>query len=251
MTDIYNEIFKINFYDIDAFGNPRLSRITERLLVSAENHSEMLNWGHEYLQSEHGVSMVLIKNHIKILNKIHNGEKIELRTWALPRVYPIITRHFVAKNIDKNEPIWEATVECVLMNLEKRAIANGAKLNLTLPDPSVQNLGIQTTPYKFNRGERNVFLESPAFKTLETVASYSALDYNGHLNSARYVEYIENALGADFFSSGKISEFDIQYNEEIKPDEKIIIKLYEKENGFYVIGSTGEKINFEASICTK
>lgn len=246
---IYSETYKNNVYDVDASENAKFSRLTERMLVAGENHSEILNWGHEYLQSECGVTMVLVKNHLKILNKIRLNQRICLKTWALPRVYPIITRQFLATDLDTNEPVWEASVECVLMDVKTRTIANGEKFNLTLPNFSNPLPEILSKPYRFSRSMRLGVTERTPDITYSARAEYSHLDYNGHLNSARYVEYIENALGVEYFTKHTLSQVDISYNEEIKPGEELTIKMYKEADGFYVVGGVNNKANFEAFVC--
>ncbi len=250
MELIHKETYTTNMYDSDAFGNPRISRITERLLVSANVHAEELGWGREFLKSNNA-ALVLVRLHVKVFKNVKIGENIEISTWPLQRVYPVTYRYFVADDKETGERVWEGGVECALMDLCSRTVVNGEKFGLKNPELTGDLPELTSGFARLNRRDRAEILEETPQIECEILPKYSYLDYNMHVNSARYPEFFENALGKTFFENNSITEFDLQYSEEIRPDDVITLKIFEKNGDYICLGTCGDTVKFEAIAKTK
>ena len=58
---------------------------------------------------------------------------------------------------------------------------------------------------------------------LQVQAGYSAVDLMGHVNNARYVEWICDCFPASQFASHKLDWLQINYVNEVKPSERVSI----------------------------
>ena len=93
---------------------------------------------------------------------------------------------------------------------------------------------------------------SPNF-TLFYATHYNDLDYNGHVNNAKYVEWVENLLDIKQYENRDIKTFDIKYHKEIKFGECVsmeIIDPTEIDGNIFVCGKVNtqdaEQVCFEA-----
>jgi len=245
---VYKYNYKSDIYDVDMFGNPSFSRITEHMLISGSRHSELIGWGRKHLVNELNIALVLIKNHIKLINPLELGMDIEVLTWPLPRVYPIITRYFLARDINTGKIIWEGEVQCALMDMTERKVANGTKFGLSQPEGDEVIPEISSACVRFDKKLRSeLLLSKPDFENLVSVR-FSDLDYNGHVNSARYLDFITSTVGQEIMSRYSIKNFDVEYIQEVSPDAMIDVKVYLKDENIYAYGLIDDVVVFEGMI---
>jgi acyl-ACP thioesterase len=60
-------------------------------------------------------------------------------------------------------------------------------------------------------------------KTSERKAVYSDIDFNGHVNNARYIQWIQDAIPSEHIENARQLRFDINYLSEIKNGETVEI----------------------------
>lgn len=235
MQKVFTANYKVNMYDVDAPGRVKMSRVMEHLLVAANDHSDELGWSHEYLEKEHNICMVLLLAHIEIKGKIAINDNITLKTWAEPRVYPLIVRHFVAYNGEN--VVYEAIVHCGLMDITERTMVNGNNYGLTLPEVEGE---VPETTVKIERIPRKYLLSEEHIMIKDFLTGYSDLDYNGHVNSARYIDFLEDTV------NGTFRKIDIQYTNEIKPlsPVKVEVNGNPDEEEKIAVGKCDGKIQF-------
>jgi acyl-CoA thioesterase FadM len=77
------------------------------------------------------------------------------------------------------------------------------------------NEGIDALPSGAASLEKRENLE----KLRECRAAYSDLDYNGHVNNVRYIQWIQDSIQGELLESANRMRLDINYISEIKPGE--------------------------------
>lgn len=209
----------------------------------------MLGWGYDNL-TDNGAALVIVKAHIKLLGEYRLNREIEITTWPSARIYPISTRNYVAVDTETGKTVFEGAVEVVLIDIRTRSIVNAEKYRLTtLTEEELKDdtglPEITSGCARFNRRERADRLAQKPLSEFEIIAKYSDLDYNGHVNSARYVTFIEDALGKDFFEKNSVREMDVQYNEEVMPESVVSVRVYRDGDTIYCYGLSGETVKFE------
>lgn len=75
---------------------------------------------------------------------------------------------------------------------------------------------------------------------------YSDYDINGHVNNARYVQWICDILPMERLLATPICRMELNYTAEVKQGEEVLLELAEKENGFCVRGSSDSEVKFIA-----
>jgi acyl-ACP thioesterase len=58
-------------------------------------------------------------------------------------------------------------------------------------------------------------------KLAERTAHYSDIDFNGHVNNVRYVEWVQDALPKDFIKNVTRLRIDMNYVSEVAPGESV------------------------------
>jgi len=75
---------------------------------------------------------------------------------------------------------------------------------------------------------------------------YSDLDYNGHVNNARYIEWVSDLFDPSVFDDKRMKVIDIKFCSEIRHGSDVILELsqeaMQEKNGqrFYVKGTNNE-----------
>ncbi len=64
-------------------------------------------------------------------------------------------------------------------------------------------------------------------------ARYSYIDMLGHMNNARYVEAITNAVPFDLMTKRELDWIQVNYDKEVRPQERLSIRVAELSEDLY------------------
>jgi hypothetical protein len=70
-------------------------------------------------------------------------------------------------------------------------------------------------------GGRGLDAPAGAEKAAERAAAYSDIDFNGHMNNARYVQWIQDIIEPGALAQAKTMRLDINYLSEVKLGETL------------------------------
>ena len=222
---IYSEDIRINMYDVDAAGNPRISRLTERLLLCASTHLELLDWEWSRLAKELGVCVVLADSRVRLTGDIKLGDR-RIRNMTLPPELSALDDELRDVRGKKETAIAD-------QNFEAPAIS----LLATRPAP-IRKVDTEGRTADFCR---------------EHTVNYGDLDYNGHMNTAKYAECVENLFGAGSLFANPLTGLDVRYEKEIPPDSTLkTVGFYDAERGATdIAGTSGGAARFYATAYRK
>ncbi len=84
----------------------------------------------------------------------------------------------------------------------------------------------------------------------ERILRYSDCDINGHVNNARYADFVSDALHLEELEKGRfVSSLQLGYLKECRPGETLGIYTGEEEGRFFVRGMGGEgESRFDAAL---
>ena len=219
----YSEKVKVDMYDVDPWGDLRISRLTERLLVAASRHLERLDWSWTHLAKDLGVCLVLVESAVQTDKNARLGDELTVTTWTGGKVYPIMFRGFEVRD-SGGEKVASSFMRCVLMDMNTRTITNALKYNLTplsQPDDMPDFAGLSARLRGFRRTSAGD--AGTSFFTARE-AYYADLDYNGHVNTARYAEYVEGLFPKEWRDRYVLTGMDVRYEKEIPQGMPLVIK---------------------------
>jgi acyl-ACP thioesterase len=119
-----------------------------------------------------------------------------------------------------------------LLDEGKQVLARGRSAWLVLdmekhrplrPQPIVEHMPLNEGLDALPDGAQGIDAETDLVKIYDRHAAYSDIDYNGHVNNARYVQWIQDAIDPDILFNARQMRLDINYLSEVKPGETIAL----------------------------
>lgn len=197
--------------DVDVAKRLKMSALFGYLQDIARAHSERLGLGIDILKNVHGVAWVLVRIGIEIMQPPRLDDEITIETWP----------HEPALLYDRDFRILDAAGKVmvtaastwILMDLGKREIRKGHPMNYSGID-FVHDRALSRKPYKLHA------LKNWDAYTDKSVA-YSDLDYNSHVNNARYPDFLMDCMDTDYHRGHPLKEIDVNYVSEMHPGETL------------------------------
>jgi len=211
MKALWTEQFTVRTWDVDRNNRLSPASLFNFFQEVAGNHATDLGVGKETLL-RNNQAWILSRTTALMYRRPGWGETITVRTWPRGteklfaiRDYDIIDGF--GSTIAQGRSAW------LLVDLEK--------LRPLRPQPLTENLPTNAEMPAIQDG---VSALKP-HQNLQTAgtrkAAYSDIDYNGHVNNARYIQWIQDMLDESILDGANRFRLDINYLAEIRPQETI------------------------------
>ncbi len=225
MEPIYTKQYKITDTQVNCFDRLKNSHILAIMQEVAGEHGALLGVDKESLKQK-DLFWALIRYHIEIERLPVMGETITVQTWPMPTTRTAYPRTTVAYDADGNV-LFRGISLWVLVSFSTRA--------MLLPAKS----GVQVEGYV--RGDELSMPGSLLPKELENCESrlvrFSDLDFNGHVNNCRYMEWVDDLLSAEFHGAHTPKELVICYHSEAREGEIVDISWSLEEGNILNVDS--------------
>jgi medium-chain acyl-[acyl-carrier-protein] hydrolase len=215
VPELWQEEFRIRSYDADLNGRASLTALYSYFLESAGDHATAGGFGFDGMQAR-GLIWVLTRFKLVVDRYPGWGGKVEVETWAKGREGLFYTRDYLLK---------DAAGEVLA-----RATSSWAVLAADTHRPETRDIFIGQFPQRPDReavGEKMQKL--PPVETADLVSEYrvrwSDLDFNRHVNSMRYVEWILNGLDEATRFGRTFRSMEVNYLAETLLGEDIEIRV--------------------------
>ena len=235
MTNTYDESFSILSRDCDLKGTWRLSSVLEAMQEAAGAHSLLLGCGREELLKRH-IVWVLSRSEIHMSRYPRMGEKISLHTFPMPNRICFFPRYYIFTD-ERGEMVGKAGTLWLLLDTETRRMLPPGDIANLIPD----NRDL-TVPMKLPATVGS--LQGEEFVS-EYTPVYSDLDVNGHVNNAKYADWLCNTLGIDLMSRCEPETVIFNYNHEVLPGQKVTVHKILREQQYRLAGYVDNSIAFE------
>ena len=217
--------FELEHSQTDYQGYLKISKLfTEFAIIATDHAISFGGWDPKYKDN---YGWIISKMRVKVNQPIRIGQNISLRTWVTKGTHVVYPRQFEVLN-ENGEVVIEATSNWTLLDLIRRRIAMPKRVGLNFPDdiPETGNVAIETD---FDDEDGFEFVEKRQVR-------YGDIDVNGHLNNARYVEWMCDVLGYEAFKDQYICDLSVQFKKETAPGEWLILEKKEENDAFKVRG---------------
>ena len=210
----YTGLTTIEKFYTDINGNLLPVFLADLLSEISGRHSTLTGTGIEKLMAM-GQTWMLHRLHVRIPRLPRKEEEIRYETWCSEYSTLFALRDYVLKDREGTLLV-DGTSEWMMIDLGRRRpirlcsnVIEGCRKSTVrhLSIPSVLNAG----SIPDNLSEYRPFN-----------ASYSNIDFNGHVTQASYLRWITDALPFTFQKKHVLNEFEIIYEHEILPDSEII-----------------------------
>lgn len=207
--DIWNEQHTIGFTDVDPSGRMTLFSIFDRFQKAAILHAESLGVGRLPLATK-GQVWIISRMSVLVERRPEIDEPVTLRTW--PRGFEKL---FALRDYDvrgaKDECLVRGCAGWLIIEIDKRRPLRPQNIGLTLPE----NSGLDALPGL----PRGLAARENSVPAGSRAVAYSDIDYNAHVNNARYVQWIQDCVERETLESARSLRLDINYLSEALPRE--------------------------------
>ena len=209
MEPIYRQTFSVTNQDVDRFGRLRPSTILYFAQEIAGQHCFELALDYDTLAKKR-LFWAVIRHRVQITRLPLSGEEITLETWPMPTTRVAYPRSTVAFDAQGNE-LFRSVSLWVLMDLDTRAMILPGKSGV-LVEGTLR--GTELTP-------PNSLVPKTLSSTGRRTVCFTDLDRNGHMNNARYLDWIADLLPSAFHQDHPYREFTVCYLQEAREGQTL------------------------------
>lgn len=231
---IYRKKYHVDWGDIDFKKELKLSMLFSYFQETASDASEELGYSIDRLKDEFGVAWVLVKMRVDLIRTPKLGEAVTIETWPLEPGRLTYDRDYLVKD-SKGNIIIKAISSWIIMNLDDRKIDKVQKVGISYP----ANVKERAIDAKMKRLKATGPLDIAYTKMI----GYSDVDFNGHLNNARYVDYIMDSFQVSEHKKYTINSMEVHFTNEALPGDVITMKTdisHALDDGIYIEGTNNQ-----------
>jgi acyl-ACP thioesterase len=209
----WKEAFRIPSYTVGANGRIKFYFICNFLFDIASTHASHLHWGFDDMRKNNQY-WVLSRFHVKMLKYPVMQEMIHLETWpkGIDRLFAL--RDYRINN-SAGDIICLATSAWLIVDA-----GTGKPLRISdfreLFDFNPEKYSILEVPEKLPP------VTNPDYQ-IPIRVSFSDLDINKHVNSGRYLEWIQDCYDEEFYVKKNIREFQVNFLSETRFGQTVIL----------------------------
>ena len=211
MERIYRREWKIGDTQVNAMDRLKNSQVLAILQEAAGEHGGLLGVGKDELKAK-DLFWALIRYRIEIQRLPRSGETVTVETWPMPTTRTAYPRATVAYDAAGNV-LFKAVSMFVLVSWSSRAMVLPAVSGVTVDG--------------WVRGDELAMPGSLLPKQLENTENrlvrFMDLDFNGHVNNCRYLEWVDDLLSGEFHAEHSPKEIEICYHTEAREGETVEI----------------------------
>lgn len=230
----------VTSFEVDMFDRMKLSALMKRHQEIGERHLNEFGTTSEQMRNEQNLSFIFTKINILVHRLPRSEEKVTVRTWCSALKGVRFTRNYVLIDRD-GEILTETKAEVTTLDLTTRRIVRPTEINGYdgfLYNDELENHAEYPQKIKPTDGETAVFSRPVRF---------SDIDYNGHVNNTVYADMALDCLDEKTLRN-PIKGFEINFVNEVLPQETVEISVSEDVEGYTFFGNVGEKQSFAAKL---
>ena len=240
MGAVYEKEYDVNYYNVDARGDAKLTSIADFFCDIGFHQSEALGLGLNKLISDN-MAWIFYKYDIEVLRYPKLGEKLTVCTDALGMRKFYAYRNYLIKDAEGNI-IVKGRGLFLLLDLKKRRAMRVPETMKTIYKCEEDSFELDNLDKKF---------ESEMSK--QFAVRYSDIDTNGHVNNTKYMEWALEIVPRDIILNYKMSRIKVNFIKEVQyghtvcveakavnEDEKIVVKtrILNEENTILALCET-------------
>ena len=235
---MYKKKYFIGSNDVDQFLELKLTSFFKLMQDIATEHAEVLNIG-KGNTIDKGLYWVITRIELDIIKMPRYLSNVILTTYPGDDLRFIFPRYFKLED-EEGKVLIQASSTWMVINRETKKVClnpfNGYKA------PVEHYAGELHLPNKCFTDEMN--------KVEDRLIRYSDIDLNGHLNNTKYIDYILDIHGSEFYKKHQISHFLINYERELKDGETLTL-FSNNKTPEYIKGEVDGTLSLEVNVSYK
>lgn len=243
----YSRFFRLGATEVDLNNRLRLSSLLGFFQETAGDQCEEFGSGWSTLWEKHGLCYVVVRLEVRMDRYPGTGETVRVDTWPDSKLRMIFDRYGLI--FDGNgAQIGAIASQWALLDVKERHFVRPDPAVIVMPDTASLS-----APFKISVLKEHEEPDSDAvYSQLSRPPRFSDFDYNGHVNNARYAEWITDALreisgGSVCSSKSTVSRLSIGFRAEIPASsEGVPVTLtgwFSRSSGRFSMKGTGRSAN--------
>ena len=224
MVDIWREKTKVRFGGVDRSDRLTLWSIFNSFQEAAIYHATDLGVGRDAMANA-GQAWILSRLSLFVERRPVYGEAIEINTWPRSWEKLFALRDYAIRDAE-DLMIVRGRGAWLVLDIEKRRPLRAQSVMENMPP----NEGIDALP----SGPASLDPKENLLKKMERTALYSDIDYIGHVNNARYIQWIQDVVDYDLLTNADQIRLDINYLSEVLPGDVVEIWTAPLDNSITV-----------------
>lgn len=228
----YSKMFKVAHYDCDYKGEIKLESIFNYL-------GEVSYYHNEYLQREpveaSSLSWIISRWKLKFKDTLFANDELKIETWLskVDKFYAL--REFLIKKDGKE--VLRANALWVLIDTSKKTPTRITEDNYKID--YIKDIRLMDDFIRFPKGQDLDRVEEFRIRRYD-------IDYNNHVNNARYFAYIMESIDLDYLDRYNLEEIEVYYKKELTYPEKICVGYRQEGNQLYHEINKDSQLSFQA-----
>ena len=241
---VYHEDTRVKTYETDFQKRLKPASLLRMLIETASEHAAALGFSYSGL-FEKNLVWVLSRVKIRIAELPAVGESVHLKTWPKGIQQKLFFMRDFEITGDGGKTLGAASFAWLLIDPAARRMLTPQALGAAVPDNG-GFAAIAETLEKINPPD-----DMP--ERFTALANYSAVDLVGHVNAARYLEWICDCFPHEHYETHRLAWLQINYINETRPGETLSIRTAQMAGDpltWYAAGinlATGAR-SFEAAL---
>lgn len=223
MSTAYRKEFQIRPTEVDRYGRLKPSAMLLYIQQTAGEHSDSFGLTYEAL-AQRGIFWAVIRHKIEVTRLPREHETITLETWPMPTTRVAYPRSTVAYDQQGNV-LFRSICLWILMDRNDRSMLVPKKSGVDVEG--------------FLRGDE---LSTPKSlmplsfsEPISRQVVFSDLDRNGHMNNARYLDWVLDLLPSSHHCDRPLKELTVCYiNEALEGQKLDLIRNWDEDGNFHV-----------------
>jgi acyl-ACP thioesterase len=215
-VDVFSQTLPVRFGDVDKSDTMTAAAVFDLFQEAAIQHAELLGAGRDAMLAK-GQGWVLSRISVLMETRPRFGQTVTVRSW--PRGPHKL---FAVRDYDIRDEAGKALVRgrsgWLVIDMEKRRPLR--------PDQVVADMPRNDNLNAFEGAADNTAPAALAVRkdllpAGRREARYSDIDYNGHVNNARYIQWIQDITENAVLENARRMQIDINYLAEVKPGDAV------------------------------
>lgn len=207
-------------------GYVRTSSLLALLQAAAGQSAENLGAG-KAVTSDQGILWMIVHMRVEITRLPKYFEQVTIRTWPGEGKHGIYPRYY---------ELWDAGENLIVAASGSWVLVDAATRSLLPPDAVTLPATVTGREISLPKRIRTPELSSLGGFTVQ----YSQADINGHMNNAKYLDAVEDAMPVEYLMSHRLKAVSVDYLHEVIPGEHVTLGSAQIDDAWYFEGATHE-----------
>ncbi|MCU9612011.1 thioesterase [Caldibacillus lycopersici] len=213
-VSLFKQKYHIDLRDVDFNKHLKLSVLFSYFQDIASLASENLGYGINTLKEKHNVTWILMRIRVDIIKNPMWNEEIVIETWPLEPNRLNFERDYIVRDMDGNILI-RAVSSWVVMDITERKLKRSDVIGISYPE-IIKDRAIDC---KLGKLMDNGKLE----EVYQKVIGYSDIDFNGHINNSKYVDFIMDCFPVEDHKNHRVKSIEVNFINEALPGDIITL----------------------------